>query len=45
VFTHRTVEPAFTVISAGLKVFFVIVMVLSDTEDGVEGVTKGVDVI
>ena len=30
--THRTVEPAFTVMLAGLNVFFTIVMVLSDTE-------------
>jgi hypothetical protein len=35
-FTHRTVEPAFTVISAGLKAFLAIVMVLSDT-DAVRG--------
>jgi hypothetical protein len=31
-FTHRTVEPAFTVMSAGLNVFLTIMIVLSDTE-------------
>jgi hypothetical protein len=31
-FTHRTVEPGFTVMSAGLNVFLTIMMVLSDTD-------------
>jgi hypothetical protein len=37
-FTHRTVEPGFTVMSAGLNVFLTIMMVLSDTDAVREGV-------
>jgi hypothetical protein len=38
---HRTVEPTFTVMFAGLKVFFSMVMVLSDTESVFGGVLPG----
>jgi hypothetical protein len=38
-FTHRTVEPAFTVIFAGMNVFLTMAMVLSDTEAVRSGVT------
>ena len=41
-FTHRTVELIFTVMFAGLNVFFWIIMVLSDTDAVREGVTTGV---
>ena len=44
VFTHRTVEPAVTVMFAGENVFFMMVMVLSDTEAVREGVTTGAGV-
>jgi len=40
-FTHLTVEPALTVISAGLKALFIIVIVLSDTEAVIAGVITG----
>ena len=40
-FTHRTVDPTFTVMFAGWKEFFTMVMVLSDTEAVRVGVKTG----
>jgi hypothetical protein len=41
-FTHRTVELTFTVMVAGSNLFFVMLMVLSDTEAVRDGVITGV---
>lgn len=41
-FTQRTVELTFTVMFAGLNVFFWMIMVLSDTDAVREGVKTGV---